>query len=360
MKIDSYDVTTNSQRTQQSIQYSSQRFTALENNNNNAAAAQNNDDAVQLDLAGTMQQNAKNAIQQQAESLRLNNQTTPVATSPADVRIQLLESMLSALTGKRIKVTLPKFEGANSQNERIMQRMAQIAASTPQNMQLGNTNQTYSLVSEHFQHESETTTYQAQGQIKTADGQTLSVDVNLNMSRSFTSYTKTSVELKSKLVDPLVINYTGNAASLSGERFSFDLDVDGQMDQIHFAGEGSGFLALDKNNDGKINDGSELFGPSSGSGFGELRAYDKDGNGWIDENDDVFEQLVVWTKDKEGNDVMYKLKDLDIGAIYLGDTATEFSINDGDNSNKGVVRSTSFFLKENGGAGTVQHIDLSL
>ncbi len=39
------------------------------------------------------------------------------------------------------------------------------------------------------------------------------------------------------------------------------------MNNIAFATGNSGFLAFDKNADGMINDGSELFGPESGNGF---------------------------------------------------------------------------------------------
>ena len=41
---------------------------------------------------------------------------------------------------------------------------------------------------------------------------------------------------------------------------------------------GSGYLALDKNGDGTINDGSELFGTRNGDGFADLAQYDEDGN----------------------------------------------------------------------------------
>ena len=53
-------------------------------------------------------------------------------------------------------------------------------------------------------------------------------------------------------------------------------------------GSGSGFLALDKNGNGKIDDGSELFGTKSGDGFADLAEYDSDGNGWIDEKGRVY------------------------------------------------------------------------
>ncbi len=70
--------------------------------------------------------------------------------------------------------------------------------------------------------------------------------------------------------------------------------------------------------------------------------------------------LRVWSKDKDGNDQLFTLKELDIGAIYLGEVETEFSMKDGGNNTQGVVRSTSFYLKDSGGAGTVNYIDLAL
>jgi len=212
---------------------------------------------------------------------------------------------------------------------------------------------------EHFQFESETVSYQAQGIVKTADGRTINVDINMFMSRQFVSYMGINVET-SRPIDPLVINYGGTAASLMGDRFMFDLTIDGNLDSLAVLGEGSGFLAVDWNGDGKINDGSELFGPATGCGFTELRQYDTDGNGWIDENDEIFDKLVVWHRDKDGNDTVFTLKELGIGAIYLGDIATEFSFKDENNGTLGVMLSTSFFLKECGGAGTVSHIDMMI
>jgi len=210
-----------------------------------------------------------------------------------------------------------------------------------------------------FQYESETVSYQANGIIHTADGKTITVDINMHMSREFVSFMNISTN-GTTLVDPLVINYGGTAASLTGEKFQFDLTMDGNMDTLAVLAEGSGFLAIDRNGDGIINDGSELFGPSTGCGFNELRKYDTDGNGWIDANDEIFDKLVVWRRDKDGNDTVYTLKELGIGAIFLGDISTEFSFKDESNETLGVMRSTSFFIKHCGGAGTLSHIDLAL
>jgi len=213
-----------------------------------------------------------------------------------------------------------------------------------------------SMQSFHF--ESETVSYQANGIIHTADGRTITVDITTHMSRQFVSFMGISTDV-SNLVDPIVINYGGTAASLTGERFQFDLTMDGNLDSLSVLAEGSGFLAIDWNGDGIINDGSELFGPKTGCGFSDLRKYDTDGNGWIDANDEIFDKLVVWSRDKYGNDTVKTLAELGIGAIFLGDIATEFSFKSETNETLGVMRSTSFFLKQCGGAGTLSHIDLT-
>ena len=123
---------------------------------------------------------------------------------------------------------------------------------------------------------------------------------------------------------------------------------------------GSGFLALDKNGDGKINDGNELFGVKSGDGFADLAEYDSDGNGWIDENDEVFDKLKVWTRTEDGKDELKSLKDSGVGAIFLGAEDTEFTLEGEDGVLDGKVRKTGIFLKEDGSAGTIQHVDLAI
>jgi len=62
-----------------------------------------------------------------------------------------------------------------------------------------------------------------------------------------------------KLKDPLVLSFDGQMPTLSTKTFSFDIDSDGKSDQISQLNAGNGFLALDRNNNKKIDDGSELF-----------------------------------------------------------------------------------------------------
>ncbi len=208
--------------------------------------------------------------------------------------------------------------------------------------------------------ESEHTSFQALGQVKTADGRSIDINLNISMSRSFSAfYEKNYSTTRLQVIDPLVINFDGNPAGLEKDMdFFFDLDCDGEEEKIAKLTAGSAFLALDLNDDGVINDGSELFGTKSGDGFADLAAYDEDGNGWIDENDSIFTKLKMWTRDENGNDILYTLKEKDIGALYLGAVDTQFSLTDDYDQARGYVRQTGLFLYENGMAGSMQHIDL--
>lgn len=210
-----------------------------------------------------------------------------------------------------------------------------------------------------FRTETESTTFASTGIVMTADGRSIDFNVEVSMSRAYMEKCDMLEVQEYIKTDPLMINLDTNIGSVSDQKFFFDLDSDGKEEEISFAGKGSGFLALDKNGDGKINDGSELFGTKSGDGFKDLAEYDEDGNGWIDENDSIYSQLKVWTKDENGNDRLIDLKDADVGAIYLRNADTQFSLKDDENKLNAEIKKTGIYLKESTGAvGTLNHVDL--
>lgn len=220
---------------------------------------------------------------------------------------------------------------------------------------------TKTTVTSAFVSEAEHTAFESVGMAKTADGREIQFGVSVEMSRAFCAKYESYTQENYILTDPLVINLDSNVASVSDMKFLFDLDADGKKEEVSFAGSGSGFLALDRNDDGKVNDGSELFGTKSGDGFADLAAFDEDGNGWIDEADSVFKDLKIWTKEEDGKDVLLDLKKADVGAIYLGNANTEFSLKSEDNLNtNAIIRKTGIYLKESGGVGTLQHVDLAV
>lgn len=231
------------------------------------------------------------------------------------------------------------------------------AASTTREWQMA-------LTRTDIHYEDETMGFSSTGFVQTEDGRSIEFSLDLALERTYLSETEQSTlvhvwQEQVNLTDPLMVSLDGGLPSLSDTTFEFDLDGDGDTEDVHFAGHGTGFLAFDKNADGVINDGSELFGPGTGNGFGELSAYDSDGNNWIDENDAVFDQLSVWTRDENGEDRLVSLKEAGIGAIALDHVGTEFSVTDGDNNLQGQVRNSGVFLFENGDVGAIQQVDLA-
>lgn len=219
---------------------------------------------------------------------------------------------------------------------------------------------TVSFTSQTQYMECEEVTFSSIGKVTTADGKEICFSLEVGMSHAFYQYYEEeySITQFQRVCDPLVINFDTDVASLSDQKVFFDIDADGEEDEVSMLGSGSGYLALDQNGDGTINDGSELFGPQSGNGFADLAVYDEDQNGWIDENDSVWNKLLIRCQDTNGRELLYTLKEKGVGAICLQNTGTEFALNNAENVSNGYLRSTGIFLYENGMAGTVQHLDL--
>ena len=208
--------------------------------------------------------------------------------------------------------------------------------------------------------EHESTEFSSTGKIQTADGRLLDFNLQVAMCRSFECERQLTRVDKVVLRDPLVINFSGPSAELSGKRFEFDLDADGKTESIHTLGSGSGYLAIDSNGDGRINDGSELFGTRSGNGFADLAKFDDDGNHWLDESDAAFNELRIWQGGLSDEAPLGTLRDQNIGAIYLGSTETPFALTDTENHMLAWIRASGVFLREDGSAGTVQQVDLAV
>lgn len=218
---------------------------------------------------------------------------------------------------------------------------------------------TKTRINSSFYFEQEVCAYESRGFVQCEDGRFIDFGVTLELSQSFCSTYESISQQDVIFTDPLIINFDAPSASITDQKFLFDLDSDGKSENISFAGPGSGFLALDRNGNGIIDNGSELFGTKNGNGFEELSEFDSDSNGWIDENDEIFDKLKIWTKDEFGKDRLLTLKEADIGAICLSSAATSFHLKDDDNNTNALIRSTGIALKESGGVSTIQQIDLA-
>ncbi len=111
---------------------------------------------------------------------------------------------------------------------------------------------------------------------------------------------------------PVVWDAYGDGYDLCHNYVNFDFDCNGIPEQIRWTAGASddGFLVFDRNKDGVINNGSELFGsytpqlpPPAGvpkNGFNALLTFDyraSGGNadGYLDYQDDIWDYLRIWT-----------------------------------------------------------------
>ena len=121
--------------------------------------------------------------------------------------------------------------------------------------------------------------------------------------------------------DPLVLDLAGDGFTTRGldDAVRFDLTGDGKADSISAPQGDDALLALDRNGNGRIDNGKELFGDQHGArhGFAELSKYDDNRDGRIDAQDRVFAQLSLLRFDAQGRQQQQSLLDAGVSAIHL-------------------------------------------
>jgi hypothetical protein len=135
---------------------------------------------------------------------------------------------------------------------------------------------------------------------------------------------------------PILLDLDRNGISTSSvlAGTKFDLNADGNLLNTGWVGSGDGLLALDRNQDGKINDGSELFGTATqladctraAHGYAALAELDSNGDHKIDQQDAAYAQLRVWVDaNQDGVSELAELKTLQEVAIASLDTTAQAS-----------------------------------
>lgn len=262
---------------------------------------------------------------------------------------QVIERMVHQASGQRIHIR--RISGmANGESVLLSHPI------NPPGKQLS-----FSILSRSFHYEYERVSVRSTGAVSLADGRTIDFSLELNMERE--SLVRESVAWQSRgrgLMDPLTFNLDCYLRSLVNRSFQFDMNCDGCLEDFDSLAPGSGFLALDINNDKEINIGRELFGPITGHGFAELAVHDLDGNGWIDENDPIFSKLRIWTPEASGETKLLSLRTAGVGAICLSHDTSSFQLKDINNDLMGEVAATGVFLTENGEVRPMQEIKFAL
>ncbi len=278
-----------------------------------------------------------------------------------DPFLSMIRQMIEFLTGEKVSVFDMQSFSAD------MRHVEARSTETSESVQASNSGRAgYGVEYDYHAvyEEIEQTSFSAQGTVRTADGQTFSFQLDLQMTRQYREETNISVRTGDAVrKDPLVVNFAGTAAQLAAhatQQFLFDLDGDGRNEKLPMFASGSGYLAFDLDGNGRIDSGKELFGPQSGNGFVDLARLDTDGNDWIDENDADFDKLSVWTPSMAGTGDLRTLADLGIGALGLAHVASPFALRGNGNEDLGIVKASGLYLTEDGKAGNLQEIDLTV
>lgn len=165
----------------------------------------------------------------------------------------------------------------------------------------------------------------------------------------------------SQLKDPLLIQFGEvGLGGLNGQSADIDINQDSSIDQLPMFDGDVGYLVFDKNNNGKADTGAELFGPQTGNGFGELGALDSNGNGFVDRDDEAFDQLYLWQIDSSGNENWTSLADTNIEGISLNSSATPFNFYDESDQLQARLTQSSIAMSSEGRAYGVHQVDVRI
>ncbi|WP_347506175.1 hypothetical protein [Pseudomonas anguilliseptica] len=164
-----------------------------------------------------------------------------------------------------------------------------------------------------------------------------------------------------QVYDPLALDLDSDGIETvsSDAGITFDFDGDGLKTGTGWVKGDDGFLVLDRNGNGSIDTGAELFGvdtvkangQKASNGFDALRDLDGNADGVFDDQDEQFANVRVWQDlNQDGVAQVNELKSLaehDITAVNLGSTATN------QNSNGNLISAVGTFVRGDGSEGSV-------
>jgi hypothetical protein len=305
----------------------------------------------------------RNASAGKAKDAKGDSEMSQFLNSREGIHLMLLKAILEQTTGRKFNLSAGADYELSAEDQQRIDELShaagQAVSATPaQNAAPPRVGWGLEIQSETRQERHELTHVDASGTLLTKDGREIRFNANFSYQRDEVSTTRFELRAgDAKLKDPLVLVFDGTTPEL-GEALEFDLDGDGQKERVAIATGNAALLVHDKNHDGQVNDGSELLGALSGSGFTELSALDDDGNGFIDEGDAAFANLYTWEGREDGSDRLVSLAERGVGALFTGRVASPFDLRAADGELQGRIRETGLFVSENGQVHALQQVDL--
>jgi Ca2+-binding RTX toxin-like protein len=172
--------------------------------------------------------------------------------------------------------------------------------------------------------------------------------------------------------DPLTLDLDGDGIETlaANGQVLFDHNADGVREGTGWVGKDDGFLVIDKNANGQIDTGRELFGENyqkadgtfARDGFDALKDFDSNADGKIDNTDAQWSQLKIW-KDANSNGsveagellALDTINSIGIKQINLASTAGTTNVGNGN-----IATATGTFVWNDGHTGTAESIAANL
>lgn len=163
-----------------------------------------------------------------------------------------------------------------------------------------------------------------------------------------------------QICDPIVFDFGGLGIDLTDadDGVAFDIDADGAADQVAWTSARSrdAFLTLDRNGNGAVDDGGELFGNATrlvdgtfaSDGYVVLAELDQpenggNGNGFIDRADRIYAELRLWTdSNHDGVSAPSELTSLETRAVVAIRTAARRSAATDEHGNRFALVSVAY------------------
>ena len=251
MKITSSTVAMQSER-----QYTAVRQEIRQQNVQYVTAKPQESNETENTEKSSLADTVKSMIEKQAELAgTAKQQNKEPYEDELSLKVKLMEKMLSALSkmtqrmsGRSIMSLFDLFDNGSQKEIQALNTNMLTPGKWVRNVKTSS-----------FFAETEHTTFSTVGVAKTADGREINFNIDLEMSRAFEAQVDKEWQEDVVFTDPLVINLEDNNAELSDQKFMFDIDGDGNKESISRLQKGSGYLAYDKNGNGIIDDGNELF-----------------------------------------------------------------------------------------------------
>jgi len=193
----------------------------------------------------------------------------------------------------------------------------------------------------------------------------LKFNVNINDGNTTTSTPFMITFLKrDQSAPPIVLDLDGDGIelnALSSSSVYFDMDSDGVRDLTGWVAPDDGFLALDRNQNGTIDDINEIsfVGDLEGarSDLEGLAFYDSNRNGFLDVADENFNEFRVWQDtNQDGISDAGELKTLTDAGISHINLTLNLTEENAENTDDNIIHGTTEFIRTDGTIGTVGDI----